>query len=254
LSPDDARRGALTFKMVRPRTAAAHSLVRQAQKQGARTVAILAPESSYGRAMADALKDAAQKTGLRVVADVRYPEAATTFIDPVQKLKNASPDALVIPAPASSLALIAPQLTASGLSRLPGVKPLGKTASVFATADGINAGFVASTAKYLQGAVLAPTFYPDLSDPRINSFVDRYRAAYGEEPTVLDALAFDAVRAVRIALDHEGGQPSRGALATQVAHLGESGVTGELAFTASGERGGLPPLFVVEGDALRALK
>jgi branched-chain amino acid transport system substrate-binding protein len=254
LSPDDARRGELTFKLVRPRAASAHALVLQAKKQGARSLAILAPESAYGRAMADAVKDAARQANLRVVADVRYPEASTTFIEPVQKLKAAAPDAVVIPAPASSLALIAPQLSASGLSRMPGVKPVGKTASIFATADGINAAFVASTAKYLQGAVLAPTFYPDLTDPRVSAFVERYRAAYGEEPTVIDALAYDAVRAVRIALDHEGTQPSRGALATQLAHLGESGVTGEVAFTASGERSGLPPLFTVDGDAVRALR
>jgi ABC-type branched-subunit amino acid transport system substrate-binding protein len=119
--------------------------------------------------------------------------------------------------------------------------------AVYATADGINEKFLTSTAKYLQGAVLAPTFYPDLNEPRVAAFVERYKTAYGEDPNVLDALAFDAVRAVRVALDHEGSSPTRQSLATQLAHLGETGLTGELAFGASGDRAGAAPLYVVEG-------
>lgn len=254
LSPDPTRRGDLTFKLVRPREAAAAALVREAARQKARTVAILAPDSNYGRAMAQAISDGAKQLGLRVAADVRFPEASTTFVDPVQKLKDARPDAVIIPAAMSSLALIAPQLASSGLTRMPGVKPLGKTAGLYATADGINAQLITSTAKYLQGAVLAPAFYADASDPRVGGYVERYRAAYGEEPTVVDAMAYDAVRAARIALDHEGGVANRGALASQLGRLAETGLTGELAFSAGGERAGAPPLYVVDGDAVRALR
>lgn len=252
LAPDDAQRGPLTFKMVRPRAAAALGLVQHAKAQRVRSLAILAPESAYGRAMAQAIADHARVAGIKVVADVRYPDNATTFIDPVKRLQAVQPDAIVIPAPASQLALIAPQLSASGLSRMPNVKPTGKVAQIYATADGVNDRFLQSTAKYLQGAVLAPTFYPNPSDGRAANFVDRYREAYGEEPSSLDALAFDAVRAIRIALEHADGTVSRAALATQLAHLGESGITGELAFTAAGERAGTPPLLIVDGDGVRA--
>jgi branched-chain amino acid transport system substrate-binding protein len=254
LAPDNARRSELIFKLVRDRASAASALVRRAQKAGARTAAILAPDSAYGRSMAEAFATAARSAGLRVLADLHYPDASTTFIDPVKKIESARPDALFVPAPASQLALIAPQLSASGLVRMQGVKPAGKLISVYATADGINQSFIASTAKYLDGAILAPTFYPDQSDPHVAAFVDRYRAAYGEDPNVLDALAFDAVRAVRVALDHEGSSPTRQALATQLAHLGETGLTGELAFTASGDRAGTPPLYTVDGDTVHAVK
>jgi ABC-type branched-subunit amino acid transport system substrate-binding protein len=254
LAPDPARRGELTFKLVRDRASAAQALVGRALKSGARTLAILAPDSAYGRSMAQGLYDAARAAGARVVADLRYPEANTTFVDPVKKLESTRPDGLLIPASASQLALIAPQLSASGLVRMEGVRPLGKLMAVYATADGISEKFLTSTAKYLQGAILAPTFYPDLNEPRVAAFVERYRTAYGEDPNVLDALAFDAVRAVRVALDHEGSSPTRQSLATQLAHLGENGLTGELAFGASGDRAGAAPLYVVEGEGVRALK
>ena len=203
--------------------------------------------------MAELFSSGARAAGLRVVADVRFPEGATTFVDEARRLGAARPDALLVPAAAYQLALIAPQLASSGLTAMVGVKSRTKTARLYATADGIGAAFLNSTGKYLQGAVLAPTFYPDLGDPQVAAFVERYRQAYGEEPGALDALAFDAVRAAKVALDH-AGTVSRGPVAMELSHLGEGGLTGQLAFTASGDRAGLPVLFVVDGAEVRALK
>ncbi len=245
LAPDDARRGAAAFKLVRQSEARARELARLAAHRGARSVAVLAPDSGYGRAMATAFVDEARRLNMRVGADLRYPETATTFIDPVRRLQQSSPDAIFVPAAASQLQLIAPQLASSGVTRLPGVKPKGKLAQLYATADGLNDRFVQSTAKYLDGAILAPVFFPDTGDPRAAEFLSRYRAAYNEEPSSLDALAFDAVRAVRIALDHADG--STAALVNALSHLGENGLTGEIAFTAGGDRAGAPPLYTVDG-------
>jgi branched-chain amino acid transport system substrate-binding protein len=254
LAPDDSRRGPLTFKMVRPRSATAVGLVAHAKRAGARSIAVLAAESAYGRSMSDAIKEAAKLAGVRVAADIRYPENATTFIDPVRKLQSAAPDAVIVPAPARDLSLIAPQLSASGVTRMPGVKPTGKVANLYATADGLNAQFLQSTAKYLEGAILAPTFYPNVAQPQVAAFMDKYRAAYNEEPTGLDVNAFDAVRAARIALEHADGTVSRAAIANQLTQLAENGLSGDLGFTAAGERAGTTPLYVVEAGGLRAVK
>jgi branched-chain amino acid transport system substrate-binding protein len=255
LAPDDARRGTSTFKLVRPRAAGATALAKLAVRSGAKTVAILAPDSAYGQQMAQAFADAARAAGAKVAADVRYPQTTTTFVDPVKKLAAAQPDALFVPAPASQLALIAPQLTSSGVTRMPGVKPTGKLAALYATADGINDKFLASTAKYIQGAVLAPVFYADQNEPRLKAFVEKYRQSYGEEPSIADALAYDAVRAARIALDHvDSNGPLRQSVALSLSHLGEGGLTGELSFTATGDRAGQPPLYLVGGDEVNLMK
>jgi branched-chain amino acid transport system substrate-binding protein len=201
--------------------------------------------------MAQAFVEAARAQGARVAADLRYPENATTFVEPAKKLLAANADALFVPAPAAQLQLIAPQLTSSGLLRMAGVKPTGHIVQLYATADGINDNVMKQTAKYLQGAVLAPVFYADPANTQVSAFVEQYRQAYGEDPSSLDALAFDAVRAARIAL--EGGA-TRAGVASALAHINESGLTGEIAFTAAGDRAGAPPLYVVDGDGLRALK
>jgi branched-chain amino acid transport system substrate-binding protein len=250
LAPDDTRRGDTTFKLVRQSDARARALARLAVKQGARSVAVLAPDSAYGRNMAAAFVDEARKQGARIAGDVRYPEASTTFIEPVRRVQQGSPEALFVPAPASQLQLIAPQLASSGVTRMPGVKPVGKLAQLYATADGLNDKLIQSTAKYLEGAVLAPVFFADVSEPRAAAFVERYKAAYNEEPSSLDALAYDAVRAARIALDHADG----GGLGLSLSHLGETGLTGEIAFVAGGDRAGAPPLYIVENGAVRLYK
>ena len=252
LAPDDARRSDSTFKLVRQSDARARALARLAVKRGARSVAVLAPDSGYGRSMAAAFVDEARKLGARVAGDLRYPETATTFIEPVKRLMQGSPEALFVPAPAVQLQLIAPQLASSGATRLPGQKPVGRLAQLYATADGLNDRFLQSTAKYIEGAILAPVFYPDQGDPRASEFLTRYRAAYNEEPSSLDALAFDAVRAVRVALEHADGD--RAALANSLSHLGENGLTGEIAFSAGGDRAGAPSLYTVDNGTVRALK
>ena len=246
LAPDDARRGETTFKLVRQSEARARALARLAVRRGARSVAVLAPDSAYGRSMAAAFVDEARKLNVRIAGDLRYPETATTFIDPVHRLQQGSPEAIFVPAPTTQLQLIAPQLASSGVTRLPGVKLVGpvKMAQLYATADGLNNSFVQSTAKYLDGAILAPVFFPDQGDPRAAEFLSRYRAAYNEEPSSLDALAFDAVRAARLAVEHADG--STVALANSLSHLGEIGLTGEIAFTAGGDRAGVPPLYTVD--------
>jgi hypothetical protein len=53
-----------------------------------------------------------------------------------------------------------------------------------------------------------------------------------------------------VALDHSDGNP----LSVALSHLGENGLTGELAFGAGGDRAGAPPLYTVDNGAIRAFK
>src|SRR5260370_37662758 len=98
--------------------------------------------------MSSAFVDEAGKLGARLAGELRYPETATTFIEPVRRVQAGAPEALFVPAPASQLQLIAPQLASTGVTRMPGIKPVGKQVQLYATADGLNERFITSTAKY----------------------------------------------------------------------------------------------------------
>ena len=156
--------------------ARARALARLAVKQGARSVAVLAPDSAYGRNMAAAFVDEARKQGARIVADVRYPEASTTFIEPVRRVQQGSPEALFVPAPASQLQLIAPQLASSGVTRLPGVKPVGKLAAALRhrrrPQRQVPRSRPPSTSK---ARSWRRSSSPTSDEPRAAAFVERYR-------------------------------------------------------------------------------
>src|SRR5438094_848949 len=80
-------------------------------------------------------------------------------------------------------------------------------------------------------------------------FVQRFRDAYGgEEPAAADALAFDAVEALRAALAKLPSGSGRAGLARLIAGGGQTGVTGKLAFGPTGERAGEPQLYFVDKD------
>jgi branched-chain amino acid transport system substrate-binding protein len=252
LAPDDVERGRGAFKLVQPRTRAAQVLAEHAVSTGARAVAVLAPDNAYGRSLAQAFVDTAKARGARIVADLRYAESATTFIDPAKRLKALAPDVVFVPAPAQQLALVASQLVASQVIAMPGVVATGKVARLYATADGVNERFMQSSSKYVQGAVLAPVFYSGWQQREVASFVEQYRMSYTDEPSSLEALAFDAVRAVRAIADDDP-HVSRDHVLHSLGQLAQPGVTGELGFAPSGERRGAPKLYLVEADTLRPL-
>lgn len=249
LATDPQKRGELTFKLVRERAAVTQAMLLDAHRKGMKTIAILAVDNLYGRTLAAAIATHAKTLGLRLLADLRYPENTTTFVSFAEKIKALKADALFVAAPANQLALIAPQLSASEVTTMPGVALTGRSTALYATADGINAQMVLSTVKYLQGAILAPAFFADASNPQVAQFVERYRNAYNEEPTALDAFAFDAVRAVRVVFEHRPGNITRAALAAALARRGEMGLTGELWFE-NGERAGESLLYEGSGDGL----
>jgi ABC-type branched-subunit amino acid transport system substrate-binding protein len=84
--------------------------------------------------------------------------------------------------------------------------------------------------------------------------VERFRATFGEEPGAADALSFDAVQAVRRGLDGLDLSEGRDGLARRIAAGDAAGVTGPLRFGARGARGGGAQLYLVDGDAIRALR
>ncbi len=251
LASDDIERRGM-FKMVRPRAAAVTALAEQMAKAHVRTVAILAPSSATGKQLASTFSERARALGLRVSLDLRYAENATTFVDPAKKILADLPDALFVPAPATQLQLIAPQLASSGVTAMPGISA-PRTTKLYATADGLNEKLFLQTGKYLQGAILAPVFFPTVDVARVSDFVARYHATYSEDPSSLDALAYDAAMVLGQAVG-DAVEMDRGQMLTVLPTLHAVGATGPLEFSPGGDRVGAPTLLIVEGTEMRLVK
>ncbi len=251
LGPDDGRPSSTMFRLARPRTDAARAAAKLITEAHHTRVAVLGSDSASGRELARVFVEAARAQGLTVVAEVHFADNATSFVREVKQVDAARPQALFLPVTAAQLDLVAPQLATSGLSAMVNVKPTGRALALYATADGMSVRNFARSGKYLQGATLFPPYWADPNDPRAAAFLDRYHESYAEEPSVLDALAFDAVRAVRLVVS-QGEPESWAAVSTALHAVDAGGLTGALGFGAEGQRAGEVGAWVVNGETLKA--
>ena len=258
LAPDDGGGRAMVLRLLRPNPSRAEALAAHALAAGARRLAILHSDSAYGKRMAERFAATVKGRG-ELVATVQFSDKATTFIREAKQLAAARPDALFVPGPATQLELIAAQLVATGLTRLGSAAPAPPPTAakrgllLLATADGVSRKLLTQSGRYVQGAVLAPSYFAD-GTPGSRPVVDQFRAAFGDEPGTADALAWDAARALRLALGRTDAGQGRANLLAALTLGREPGLTGPLGFTAAGERAGAPTLFLVEGEVIRALK
>ena len=213
----------------------ARALARHALAAGVRDFAIFAPDNGYGRKVGDAFHQAALRGGGQVVVEERYPAGATSFASQVGRLKKPF-QALFVPDRARTLELIAPALAAANLTaRPPGQKiKHGRAIWLLSTADVLVPRFLRSAGRYSAGAVLAPGFFADRTDPRISEFVAQYERSFGRVPTALDAYAFDGAWAVRAAV--ERGAQSRREVADALATGAIDGLTGKVSFDSTHRR------------------
>lgn len=226
-------------------------------RQGFSSFGILAPENSLGRAMAELFSDEVLKLGGLVTFEQEYPEDATDFREQILPLMGKSPrrqrenyqprteaeklddlfvpdepdypsttfDALFIPDYAERIGQIAPQLAFYGIDDLPLLGISGWNSPELLRLAG----------RYVEGAVFVDGFFLESSQPVVQEFIRLYRETYTEDPTILEAQAFDAANILFSLLDRKDLN-SREALRQALARLKNyPGVTGNTSFDFTGE-------------------
>ncbi len=247
--PKSLRGGvANVYYLIHTAEARSRALARHAFGLGIRNFAILAPNSGYGRATTRAFRSEVQQLGGRVVVSAKYPAKATAFTAVIDQLNRSSKrwQAVFVPDQATRLELIAPALAAANLIARPYRSQnsrkrrnrrnpqSGRTILLLSTAEFLAPRFIQSSARYTQGAIFAPGFYPDRADGTIGDFVDRYEHAFGRLPTTIEAYAYDATTAVRTAM--QNGATTRQQLLTSLQSTPLAGVTGSVIFSPTGRR------------------
>jgi len=240
--------GRMVFHAMHSAEQRARILARRAKAVGIDKFAILAPENGYGRAVAGAFAEQVAAQGGKIVVRVDYPAGTKSFGKLVKKL-DAGWQAVFVPEQADTLELIAPALDAGGLvPRAPGKKvgkQQGRAIVLLSTAEGMGPDYVRDAGRHTIGALLAPGFYPDRSDPAIAAFVDRYQQAHGKLPSAVDAYAHDATLAVAVA---GGAEASRSAVARYLETVEIQGVTGTVKFGKDHRRSDDGVLFTIDDD------
>ena len=256
-------RDTTAFQLIHGPESRTAELVRRALATGARSFAIIGPDSPAGQRHADAFRRAVTSGGGRVTAQERYPAGSSSFVTQVANLRRAAFDAVFVADDADRLALIAPALAVAdvwSVAAVPGRRP-GATRPgapgapprreilLLSTAVGLSRNLVRNAGRYVQGALLSPGFFAADGDNRSASFVSRFRQLYNQDPSATDAYGYDGVRLLRTAV--ERGARSRGDVLRLLATEGFEGVTGTLRFGPDHGRADAPLVYTVDGEDIR---
>jgi ABC-type branched-subunit amino acid transport system substrate-binding protein len=197
-------------------------LVSHAASQDIRSIALLAPANEYGRRVESALRAEAQAHGVTVVAAQPYNRTETDAAAAARAVAaGPRPQGIIIADSGSSLRAIGTALVQAGID----------TRQVRLMGTSVWAGDAEREPSLAGGWYVAP-------DPTVRTeFENRYRAAFGETPTRLASLGYDAVALAALLSRDRGRQGfARAAIENREGFAGSDGL---FRFRANGaiERG-----------------
>ena len=184
-------------------------IVDYAAEKGKKSIAVLAPDTAYGNVAVQDLQLAVGRSGGRIAAIERYGQGGAAAAAQRLKASIGTADALFIPEEGANLPAVAQALSAAGIGR--NVQVLGtgvwNQASVFKL-------------KEFQGAWFAG---PEADG--FNSFANRYKAKFGQSPTRIATLGFDAAALLAALTKTQGAQRfQEGVLTNPSGFAGQDGV------------------------------
>ncbi len=193
---------------------------------GARRVVVVFDNDDYGRGLSYFFIREFTSLGGKVVARIPYQRGITNLYVELTNVKNSNPDLLFvagIPITSAETFIAADSV---GLRR---IKKLG------------GDGCIPQSFKKLAGRHAEGVYHTEFVDPNTQAyktFVARYRAKYGFEPSAWAAFAYDAAKLVLTALQENG--VGRENVRRYLAVVGRAippyrGVTGTISFDSRGD-------------------
>jgi len=221
-------------------------------ERGMTAFAVLYPQNRKGRDLAQLFAEEVKKLGGLVVEEAEYNPEETDYrhsiipfigedlnarkdddkeLSEVEKKRRRLPpettfEALFIPDFAENVAMLLPQLVYYGVEN---VQLLGSN-GWYSPKLVRNAG-----ERYVNGAVLVDGFFPYSDYPFVREFVERYYKQFNQDPSFIEAQAYDAAN-ILFSLLADPGITSREDLLTALSQLRNyPGVTGATSFDLHGE-------------------
>ena len=183
-------------------------------------VAVLSDVSApYSVGLGQFFKEAWLAGGGRVVSDAKYTGGDKDFKAQLTIIKNAAPDAIMVPGYYTDVGLIVAQ-----------ARQLGIKVPIFG-GDGWEAPELIQIAgaQNLVDTYYSTHFSPQSTDPAAQKFVAAYKARYnGKVPDAMAALGYDSVMVLADAIRRAGttdGPALRDAIAATSGFSGATGVT-----------------------------
>lgn len=189
---------------------------------GARRVAIVYTNNSWGKPLADGFQQKFETLGGRVIASEGVQENTADFRTIIAKLKGME----------NLDVIVSPTYPKEGGVFVRQAKELGLKIPLF---GGDNWG--SPEFRNIAGNAAEGVFYTAPSEstsPAFRQFAQRYKAKYGEDPDVFSAYAYDAAVAIFKAIEAVGTtNPDK--IREALFKVSFNGVSGEITFRANGD-------------------
>ncbi len=189
---DEQRSWKYTFFTLVESGDTAKAMLAFAKSKGYKRVAIMRLEREYGELGSKFLRKFAADYGVEIVAEERGADADRDFTAQLSKLRDATPDLIVVwfANPGGSLLL-------------KNAKQIGITTPLISPPSMDSAATVKLAGDAADGLVLAAQIAGSEVLPRQQQFAKEYAAAYPAtpEPNSFEAAGYDAVKVVALALD-----------------------------------------------------
>ena len=216
-------------------------------------VAIIYDSSDpYSAGICESFKAEASKQGIDVVASEAFTaDSKTDFKVQLQKAKDSGAELLFLPIYYQEASLILSQANEMGFSpKIFGCDGL----------DGIL-GVENFDVKLAEGVMLLTPFAADAQDEMTKKFVAKYAEKYnGEVPMQFAADAYDAIYAIKAAIEKSGATADMSAseicdkLSAAMTEITLTGLTGTITWDASGEPNKEPKAVIIENGAYKAMQ
>ena len=190
-----------------------------AETLGAKKAAVLYDVGNdYSVGLEENFKTSFEANGGKVVALESYSTGDKDFNAQLTKIKNASPDLVYLPDYYGTVALIAKQLRAQGIT------------TPIVGADGWD-GLTTNAGDEVLNGFYSNHYAVDSTDPAVQTYVKAFQAKYNEAPNSFAALGYDCVYMLRDAIVKAGSLDTEAVRAALEQTNGDY-VTGHLTFDA----------------------
>ncbi|NOY36380.1 MAG: amino acid ABC transporter substrate-binding protein [Chlorobi bacterium] len=192
--------------------------------KGLSRAAVVRVDNRYGRVGITEFREASLRMGHPLVLEVRYAEGDTVFTKQIQRITDASPDAIVLWGNAKEAGVLIKQIRAAGI-KLP----------IFGSDRLMSPELLKIAGKDAEGLVTTCQYNPKLDDPKLKAFQKHYYDRFGIEPDVFAAHAYDGMNIIIAAIRKAGlnRYRIRDALTDMKTFQGYHGVTGKIIFDPS---------------------
>jgi branched-chain amino acid transport system substrate-binding protein len=210
----------------------------------AKKVAILRDVGQdYSVGLADAFVETFKKLGGEIVSNQSYTEKDVDFKAQLTSMRGVKPDAIFVPGYYTQVGLIARQARELGM-KIPLMGGDGWDSPKLFEIGG----------PALDGSYISNHYSPDNESELVQSFIKRYKAAYGTVPDGLAAQGYDAARVLFDAIKRATTTESSKVRAALASVKDFPGVTGQI--TMDDKRNALKPAVVlkIEGGKFKFVK